>query len=64
MSSRAIISKTCLLPGVSVKETFGDTALPRSILSAMARSWKDEFVQLPMHTWATGVPSRSRTFTT
>ena len=48
------VSRTCLEPGAMTKLTSGWTTLPRRISATVARSRKDEFVQLPMQTCWTG----------
>jgi len=61
---RAIMLRVCLLPGVTVSDTLGCTVLPLSMAAMVSRSTREELVQLPTHTWLTGVPTTSRTGTT
>ncbi len=47
-----------------MKLTRGWATLPRRMRATVASSRYEEFVQLPMQTWSTGMPASSRTVPT
>ena len=59
-----IVSRICLLPGVTVRSMSGCTFVSRSMAPTIARSAYDEFTELPTQTCDISVPSTSATGTT